>query len=95
MIAVVVLTGIAFLFGMVLVFLDAYLKKEDPKVAEIKNHLPGYNCGSCGYGSCEGMAKAILENAYSFQKCKPMKEEAKIEMEQFLKEKEIIKKTNH
>lgn len=88
---VLIVTGIAFCLSILLVLLDFFITKEDHNVKEIQTHLPGYNCGSCGFGTCEGMAKAILENPSSFELCKPMKKEKKEEFEKYLKEKGLLK----
>lgn len=88
---VLIVTAIAFLISILLVLLDTFLKKEDSRVKELQMHLPGYNCGACGFGSCEGMAKAILENPNNFQLCKPMKKDKKEEFERYLKEHGLLK----
>ncbi|WP_256584786.1 (Fe-S)-binding protein [Peptoniphilus harei] len=31
----------------------------DPKVAEVRDALPGANCGACGFPGCDGLAEAI------------------------------------
>jgi len=46
--------------------------------------LPGYNCGACGFGSCDGMAKAMLENVDNYKKCKPLRGELLKEMETYI-----------
>ncbi|HIR83845.1 MAG TPA: ferredoxin, partial [Candidatus Galloscillospira excrementavium] len=28
--------------------------KEDPKMGQIRECLPGANCGACGYAGCDG-----------------------------------------
>ncbi len=35
--------------------------KEDKRAAEIRECLPGANCGSCGFSGCDGYAKALSE----------------------------------
>ena len=35
--------------------------KEDPKMGEIRECLPGANCGACGYAGCDGYAKALAD----------------------------------
>jgi len=37
--------------------------KEDKRFFEIRECLPGANCGACGYAGCDGYAKALCENA--------------------------------
>jgi len=34
--------------------------KEDPRLARLKEALPGYNCGGCGFPGCEAAARALL-----------------------------------
>lgn len=88
---IIIMTLIAFVLSICLVFLDAFLKKEDDKLEEIKSHLPGYNCGACGFGSCEGMAKAITEKGENYLLCRPMKQDKKEEFERYLKENGLLK----
>jgi|YelNatPaOPRAMG01_1025707.scaffolds.fasta_scaffold11369_5 electron transport complex protein RnfB len=45
--------------------------KEDPKVKEVLNALPGANCGMCGYAGCAAYAHAIVEQHASFDLCVP------------------------
>ena len=84
---VLIVTGIAFLLSILLVILDAILNKKETLEEDILKHLPGYNCGACGFGSCSGMAKAILENPDHYQLCKPMRASMKEEFQAYLKEK--------
>ncbi len=35
--------------------------KENEKIPEIRNCLPGANCGACGFAGCDGYAKALAE----------------------------------
>ena len=38
--------------------------KKDPKIAEIRDVLPGANCGACGFPGCDALAEAVaLGNA--------------------------------
>ena len=37
---------------------------------EVLKKLPGLNCGSCGFNSCEEMARAIIEGRKKFEDCK-------------------------
>lgn len=45
------------------------------KQCEIKSLLAGFNCGACGYGDCNGLAKAILNKKASPEECLPIDEE--------------------
>ena len=60
--AVAVLTGLAALFGTVLVLASRVFHVEtDPKEAEIRACLAGANCGGCGYPGCDGYAAAVAK----------------------------------
>ena len=54
------------------------------KKEEYLKRLPGFNCGGCGYGSCEGMAEAMCKSIENYKKCKPLKGEKLKEMEEYL-----------
>ena len=56
---------------LISLFSKLFYINENEKVEEIYKMLPGYNCGACGYVSCEEMAKAILEGEVKYAKaCK-------------------------
>lgn len=42
-----------------------FATKEDPRLAEINEILPGANCGGCGYPGCSGFATSCLKAAES------------------------------
>lgn len=53
---------IAIVLAIVLAVANKYFEVEvDDRVEKIEFILPSYNCGACGYVSCEEMANAILE----------------------------------
>ena len=57
-----IIFAIALLLGVGLAIANHYFYVEDDnRVEKIELILPSYNCGACGYVSCEEMAKAILE----------------------------------
>lgn len=59
---VIVLGGIAIFFGIVLAYAaKKFAVEADPKVGEIRNLLPGANCGACGYTGCDPCAEAIAK----------------------------------
>ena len=78
MIGVVLFTFIAFIFSILIVYLNGYLFNKDEKLSKLEEMLPGYNCGSCGFGSCKGMAEAILNDKEAVKKCRPLKDKEKI-----------------
>lgn len=60
-IATSIMLFLAFAIGLLLVYLNKVLKIEQNDVLnELKDMLPGANCGVCGYVNCEGFAKALL-----------------------------------
>ncbi len=76
--AVLILMGIGILLGLGLVVAAKVLYvKEDQRIEEVAKRLPNYNCGSCGYAGCKGLAEAIVTGKENnLRKCKPGKEEA-------------------
>ncbi len=45
------------------------------KEKKVKELLAGFNCGACGYGNCDNLAKAICEKKASAEDCLPIFEE--------------------
>lgn len=45
---------------------------EQEKIEQIKNLLGGYNCGGCGYSTCEECAKEIVSGNISADSCLPI-----------------------
>ncbi|MBE6138209.1 MAG: hypothetical protein E7173_00500 [Firmicutes bacterium] len=75
MIGILILSILAFILSLILVTLEYKLNKKDIRQEKYCELLPGYNCGACGFGSCEGMAKAMLEDIDNYKKCKPLRGE--------------------
>lgn len=38
-------------------------------INEVFDHLPGFDCGACGYPSCRSMAEAIVNQKQNYQDC--------------------------
>ncbi len=76
--AVLILLGIGLLLGLGLAIAAKVLHvKEDQRIEEVAKRLPNYNCGSCGYAGCKGLAEAIVTGKEeNLRKCKPGKEDA-------------------
>ncbi len=49
--------------------------REDPRIEEVLDILPGANCGGCGYAGCESYAKAIVSGGAPVNLCTPGGEE--------------------
>lgn len=67
---VVTLGGLAIFFGMVLAFASKKFAVEvDPRVTDIRNVLPGANCGGCGFAGCDALAEAIVRGDAAITAC--------------------------
>lgn len=82
MIGIIIITVVALIMSLILVFASS---KVDTKESKIREMLPGYNCGGCGYGSCDGMAKVLADGTGDIDKCRPMKPEAKEALKEYIK----------
>ncbi len=68
----VTMLGLGSCFAVVLLVANEKLKvKIDPKVEQIREALPGLDCGACGYPGCGQYAKAVLGNPELIGKCAP------------------------
>lgn len=67
-----VVTGVGLAAGLLLALASYFLSvKEDKTVAQIRECLPGINCGACSYAGCEDYARAIAEGKAATNLCKP------------------------
>ncbi len=85
MIGLIILTITALICSLVLVFSDYHLNEKNNNIQKITELLPGYNCGGCGFGSCEGMANKLLEDENYIDKCRPMKKEEAEKLKEYIK----------
>ncbi len=70
--AVLALTAIAIIFGLLLGFAAVRFKVEgDPLVDQIDAILPQTQCGQCGYPGCKPYATAIANNEADINRCPP------------------------
>lgn len=61
--ALAVLGGLGIVFGIALAIVAArFVVKVDPKVEQVRETLPGANCGACGFAGCMGYAEAVVGN---------------------------------
>ena len=79
---IIILTITGFVMGVILVSLNDLFKKN--KSDDFLKLLPGYNCNSCGFGSCKGMSEAMLKDIENYKKCRPLRGEALKKMEEFI-----------
>lgn len=82
-----VLSGVGAIFGLFIGIAAKYFYvKEDNRIQEVQDMLPGYNCGACGHPGCAGLAKAIVEEGADPKLCKPGKQEMVIEIRKYMAE---------
>ena len=64
--------SIAFVLGTALGFFKQFFAvEEDPLIGQIRELLPGVNCGGCGYPGCDGLAAAMAEGKAGIGSCPP------------------------
>lgn len=85
MIGIIIFSSIAFILSILLVVADHVINSKRNIEDDIVKLLPGYNCGACGFSGCPGMAKAILSDKEAYKKCRPLKEDRRKELEEFIK----------
>lgn len=70
--SVIVVGGLAFIFGFGLTYADKKLSvMKDEKTAAVEDVLPGVNCGACGYPGCSGYAEAVATGRAELDLCSP------------------------
>ncbi len=59
----IVLAVLGVIFGVALAIVAArFVVKVDPKVEQVRDTLPGANCGACGFAGCMGYAENVVGN---------------------------------
>ena len=72
LIAFLVMLGIALIAGILLSVLSHFFAvEEDPRQKEIRECLPGVNCGACGYTGCDEYAAALAKGEAAPNLCIP------------------------
>ena len=83
--AVLVLTSLAVIFGLLLGFAAVRFKVEgDPLVDNIDSLLPQTQCGQCGYPGCRPYAEAIAAGEAEINLCPPGGETTMIALAELL-----------
>jgi electron transport complex protein RnfB len=74
--SVAVLGGLGLLFGLGLGFASKkFSVAKDPRVDQVRELLPGANCGGCGYPGCDGLASALCKNEANVSSCSVVSKE--------------------
>ena len=64
LIAVIALAVLGFVLALLLFIVSKkFAVKEDPRIGQVAEVLPGANCGGCGFPGCGGMAAACVKAA--------------------------------
>jgi Na+-translocating ferredoxin:NAD+ oxidoreductase RNF subunit RnfB len=62
--------ALAFVLGLALGFFrEFFAVPQDPLTGQIREALPGANCGACGYPGCDGYAAAVSSGAADINRC--------------------------
>lgn len=57
-----ILAGLGAVFGVLLAVASrVFAVKVDERVPQVREALPGANCGGCGFSGCDALAQAIVE----------------------------------
>ncbi|WP_321404125.1 FAD-dependent oxidoreductase [Maridesulfovibrio sp.] len=68
--SLLVLMGLGFTAATILAVASRILHvKEDPRIAQVEEVLPGVNCGGCGYAGCNGAANAVVDGKSGANVC--------------------------
>jgi Na+-translocating ferredoxin:NAD+ oxidoreductase subunit B len=64
------LGGLGVTFGVLLGYVSKkFAVESDPKIALVREALPGANCGGCGYAGCDALSRAMVEGATKPNAC--------------------------
>lgn len=67
---VLTLGGMGLVFGAGLAYASKKFAVEvDPRIARIREVVPGANCGACGYPGCDAFAAAVVEGRIQANGC--------------------------
>ena len=62
--------GMGLIFGALLAIVSRIFHvEEDPRKAQVRDCLPGANCGGCGYAGCDAYAQEIVSGNAPVNKC--------------------------
>lgn len=75
--AVICFAALGVFFGVVLAISSKiFAVKTDPRIDEVKDCLPGANCGGCGYSGCADLAGKIVNGEAKMNACPVCSDEA-------------------
>lgn len=88
--AIILMLVLGAILGLGLGLANQFLSVEvDERVETVTQLLPGYNCGSCGYAGCSGLAEALVDGSLTkVSTCKPSKPDQRQKIVDYLNEAE-------
>ncbi len=70
--AIGVTAGVGFVCGILLALAGRFMAvKDDERLCQLRECLPGANCGACGYTGCDAYAKALVSEEAKTNLCVP------------------------
>jgi len=70
LIPMVVLMGIGLFFAILIVIVSRFFAVEENKrQSEVRELLPGANCGACGFSGCDGYAASLADGDTDIGRC--------------------------
>ena len=68
--AALMIGGMGLIFGALLAIVGRIFRvEEDPRKAQVRECLPGANCGGCGYAGCDAYAAAVVNEGAPVNRC--------------------------
>ena len=65
-----VLGALGLFFGLLLTLVSrVFYVPTDPKIDEVREVLPGANCGGCGFAGCDALAAAVIKGVAPVNAC--------------------------
>lgn len=86
LIAVAIIGGIGLIGGILLAVISHFCDtgEANERLAEIRDALPGANCGACGYAGCDSYAEAVENGSAEPNLCAPGGKDAAIKLSEIL-----------
>ena len=67
---VIIVTVVGVFCGVLLSVADKYMAVPvDERVSQVREMLPGANCGACGFAGCAGFAEAVVSGQAPLNGC--------------------------
>ena len=83
--AFIVMLIIGMTLGLLLaVAAKVFAVEVDERIEKVTSLLPGYNCGSCGYPGCSGLASALVNKETDVVNCRSSTQEKRDEIVEYL-----------